>query len=96
MNAFKTQTIRAKHKLTMQEEYVLGIINELEPISTMRILNLAEKQDVMSPATTHKYLKNLERKKLIHKIKAEDRRMHEMATTGKGTIFLEELKHAYR
>ena len=96
MNAFKTQTIRAKHKLTMQEEYVLGIINELEPISTTRILNLAEKQDVMSPATTHKYLKNLERKKLIYKIKAEDRRMHEMATTGKGTIFLEELKHAYR
>ena len=96
MNAFKTQTIRAKHKLTMQEEYVLGIINELEPISTMRILNLANKQDVMSPATAHKYLKNLERKKLIHKIKAEDRRMHEMATTGKGLIVLEELRNAYR
>lgn len=96
MNTFKTQTIRAKHKLTMQEEYVLGIINELEPISTTRILNLAEKQDVMSPATTHKYLKNLERKKLIHKIKAEDRRMHEMATTGKGLIVLEELRNAYR
>ena len=96
MNTFKTQTIRAKHKLTMQEEYVLGIINELEPISTMRILNLANKQDVMSPATAHKYLKNLERKKLIHKIKAEDRRMHEMATTGKGLIVLEELRNAYR
>lgn len=96
MNAFKTQTIRAKHKLTMQEEYVLGIINELEPISTTRILNLANKQDVMSPATAHKYLKNLERKKLIHKIKAEDRRMHEMATTGKGLIVLEELRNAYR
>jgi len=96
VNTFKTQTIRAKHKLTMQEEYVLGIINELEPISTMRILNLANKQDVMSPATAHKYLKNLERKKLIHKIKAEDRRMHEMATTGKGLIVLEELRNAYR
>lgn len=96
MNTFKTQTIRAKHKLTMQEEYVLGIINELEPISTTRILNLAEKQDVMSPATAHKYLKNLERKKLVHVIKAEDRRMHEMATTGKGLIVLEELRNAYR
>ena len=96
MNAFKTQTIRAKHKLTMQEEYVLGIINELEPISTTRILNLAEKQDVMSPATTHKYLKQLQRKKFVHVIKAEDRRMHEMATTGKGLIVLEELRNAYR
>ena len=96
MNAFKTQTIRAKHKLIMQEEYVLGIINELEPISTTRILNLAEKQDVMSPATTHKYLKQLQRKKFVHVIKAEDRRMHEMATTGKGLIVLEELRNAYR
>ena len=96
MNAFKTQTIRAKHKLTMQEEYVLGIINELEPISTMRILNLANKQDVMSPATAHKYLKQLQRKKFVHVIKAEDRRMHEMATTGKGLIVLEELRNAYR
>ena len=96
MNAFKTQTIRTKYKLCLQEEYVLGMINDLEPISTMRILSLANKQDVMSPATTHKYLKNLERKKLIHKIKAEDRRMHEMATTGKGLIVLEELRNAYR
>ena len=96
MNAFKTQTIRAKHKLTMQEEYVLGIINELEPISTTRILNLAEKQDVMSPATTHKYLKQLQRKKFVHVIKAEDSRVREHSPTGKGLVVLEELRNAYR
>jgi DNA-binding MarR family transcriptional regulator len=51
----------------------------------------------MSPATTHKYLKNLERKKLVHRVKPiEDKRMYEFAPTGKGTILLEELKHAYR
>ena len=96
MNAFKTQAVRDKHHITMQEEYVLGMVDALAPISTSRILLLANKQDVMSPATAHKYLKNLERKKLIHKIKAEDRRMHEMATTGKGLIVLEELRNAYR
>lgn len=96
MNAFKTQPIRAKHKITMPEEYILGMVKELEPISTMRILNLAEKQDAMSPATTHKYLKQIERKKLIHKVKAEDQRMKEFATTGRGISFLEELGHAYR
>jgi len=96
MNAFKTQTTRAKYKLCLQEEYVLGMINELEPISTMRILSLANKQDVMSPATTHKYLKNLERKKLVHRVKPiEDKRMYEFAPTGKGIVLLEELKHAY-
>lgn len=96
MNAFKTQPIRAKHKITMPEEYILGMVKELEPISTMRILNLAEKQDAMSPATTHKYLKQIERKKLIHKVKTEDKRMYEFAPTGKGLVVLEELRHAYR
>jgi Fe2+ or Zn2+ uptake regulation protein len=96
VNAFKTQAIRAKHKVTMPEEYVLGMVRALEPISTTRILNLAEKQDVMSPATTHKYLKQIERKKLIHKVKSDDQRMYEFATTGRGLSFLEELRHAYR
>jgi DNA-binding MarR family transcriptional regulator len=96
VNAFKTQTIRAKHKVSLNEEYVLGMVNQLQPIGTMRILNLAEKQEVMSPATTHKYLKQIERKKLIHKIKSEDGRVHEFKPTGKGIVFLEELRHAYR
>jgi predicted transcriptional regulator len=96
VNAFKTQPIRDKHKVTMPEEYVLGMVRALEPIGTMRILNLAEKQNAMSPATTHKYLKQIERKKLIHKVKSEDQRMHEFETTGKGLSFLEELRHAYR
>ncbi len=96
MNVFKTQAVREKHKVTMQEEYVLGMVKALEPISTMRILNIAEKQNAMSPATTHKYLKQIERKKLVHKVKSEDQRMHEFATTGRGISFLEELKHAYR
>lgn len=96
MNAFKTQAIRNKHKVNMQEEYVLGMVRALEPISTTRILNLAEKQNAMSPATTHKYLKQIERKKLIHKVKAEDQRMKEFEATGKGISFLEELGHAYR
>ncbi len=96
MNAFKTQTIRAKYKVGLQEEYVLGMVKALEPISTMRILNIAEKQNAMSPATAHKYLKQVERKKLIHRIKSEDGRTREFAPTGKGTVFLEELRHAYR
>jgi hypothetical protein len=41
-------------------------------------------------------LKQIERKKLIYKIKSEDGRMHEFAPTGKGSVFLEELRHAYR
>lgn len=95
MNTFKTQAVRHKHHIIMQEEYILGMVSALQPISTTRILNLAEKQDVMSPATTHKYLKQLQRKKFVHTVKGEDSRVREFAPTGKGLVLLEELKHAY-
>ncbi len=95
MNTFKTQTIRDKHHITMQEEYILGMVKSLEPISTSRILSLAEKQNAMSPSTAHKYLKQLQRKKFVHTVKGEDSRMREFAPTGKGMVLLEELKHAY-
>jgi hypothetical protein len=95
VNAFKTQTIRAKYKLCLQEEYVLGMINDLKPISTSHILLLSEEQNVMSPSTAHKYLKELQRKKFVHTVKSDDSRLREFAPTGKGMVLLEELKHAY-
>lgn len=96
MNAFKTQSIREKHHIAMQEEYILGLVNALAPISTSRILLLAEKQDSMSPSTAHKYLKQLQRKKFVHVIKAEDSRVREHSPTSKGLVVLEELRNAYR
>lgn len=96
MNAFKTQTIREKHHITMQEEYILGLVNALAPISTSRILLLAEKQDNMSPSTAHKYLKQLQRKKFVNMTKADDSRVREHSPTGKGLVILEELRNAYR
>ena len=95
MNAFKTQAVRDKHHITMQEEYVLGMVNALAPISTSRILLLAEKQDSMSPSTAHKYLKQLQRRKFVHMAKADDSRVREHSLTSKGTTFLEELRNAY-
>ena len=71
------------------------MVKALEPINTTRILNLAEKQNAMSPATAHKYLKELQRKKFVHTVKCEDSRMREFAPTGKGMVLLEELRHAY-
>jgi DNA-binding MarR family transcriptional regulator len=96
VNAFKTQPIRLKYHITMQEEYLLGMVSMLEPISTTRVLGVAEKQDTMSPATTHKYLMNLHRKRLLCKEKdKEDRRACAFHVSAKGKTLLEELKHAY-
>ncbi len=96
MNAFKTQVIRNKYHISMQEEYVLGMVGMLEPISTMRVLGLAEKQNTMSPATTHKYLISLHRKKLVCRARdKEDMRAFEFTLSTKGKQILEELKHDY-
>lgn len=96
MNAFKTQSIRDKYHVNMQEEYVLGMVSTLAPISTTRILLLATKQNNMSSSTAHKYLKQLQRKKFVHVTKADDSRLREYSPTGKGMVLLEELRHAYR
>lgn len=96
MNIFKTQPVRSKYHLTMEEEYVLGMIGMLEPISTSRVLGLAEKQEVFSPATTHKYLTNLHRKKLLCRSKDPyDNRALQFTLSAKGKQILEDLKHAY-
>ena len=96
MNTFKTQHIRDKYHLAMQEEYILGMVSSLEPMSTMRVLALAEKQNVMSPATTHKYLMNLHRKRLLCKSKdPDDKRTLQFTVSDKGKQVLEELKHGY-
>lgn len=96
MNVFKTQHIRDKYHLAMQEEYILGMVSSLEPMSTMRVLGMSEKQNIMSPSTAHKYLMNLHRKKLICKAKdPEDNRTLMFTVSDKGKQVLEELKHGY-
>lgn len=96
MNAFKTQMIRNKYHITMQEEYILGMVNMLEPMSTMRVLGIAEKQDTMSPATTHKYLMSLHRKRLLCRANdKKDKRALEFTVSAKGKQILEELKNVY-
>jgi DNA-binding MarR family transcriptional regulator len=96
VNAFKTQSIRDKHHVNMQEEYVLGMVNELAPISTSHVLLLATEQKNMSSSTAHKYLKQLQRKKFVHVTKTDDSRLREYSPTEKGIVLLEELCHAYR
>jgi len=95
MNAFTTQHIRDKYHIEWQEEYILGMINQIGSMSTTRVLNLCAKQSLMSPATAHKYLKNaVTRKLLLQKRNKEDARGVEFTVATKGDQFLEEIKHA--
>lgn len=96
MNAYDTQQVRTRYRVTWQEEYIIGMVNRESPIGTMGVLKLAENQAVMSPATTHKYLTKVVGKKFIseHAVKA-DKRSVTFNITEKGKKFLEEMKHGY-
>ena len=96
MNAFTTQHVRDKYGVTWQEEYILGMVNALTSMNTTRVLDMCNKQSLMSPATAHKYLKsNVYRKMLVQKRSKEDKRETEFVVSAKGTQFLEEIKHGY-
>ena len=96
MNAFDTQIVRKKHNVSWNEEYIIAMVHRNEGISTMRVLNIAKLQKVMSPATAHKYLSQAVAKKLLnHKQDKEDMRSMNLSLTAKGERFLEEIKNAY-
>lgn len=96
MNAFDTQIVRKKHNVSWNEEYIVAMVSHNEGISTMRVLNIAKLQKVMSPATAHKYLSQAVAKKLLnHKQDKEDLRSMTLTVTAKGKQFLQEIKHAY-
>ena len=96
MNAFDTQIVRKKHNVSWNEEYIIAMVHHNDGISTMRVLNIAGLQKVMSSATAHKYLKLAVDKKLLsHKQDKEDMRCMSLHLTAKGKHFLEEIKNAY-
>jgi predicted transcriptional regulator len=86
MNAYLTQPIRAKFGVTWQEEYLMGMVANTEKVSVTNIL--AKANEVMTLATTHKYLTQLiDKKMLTHKVE-KDKRVKFVTLTSKGVKFL--------
>ena len=96
MNTFETNPIRDRYDITTNEEYIIGMVNNLGSMSTTRVLEIAQKHKVMSNATAHKYLKAAVAKKLLlQRWDKKDKRNTEFTVGARGTKLLEELKHAY-
>lgn len=94
MNAYESQRIRDKYKVTWQEEYIVGMINSFGEATTTRVFKGAEHSRVMTQATTHKYLKSAVYRKMIKEVKLqEDRRVHILTLTDRGREFLNELEY---
>lgn len=93
MNAFETQDVRDKYRITWQEEYIIGMINSFGEATTTQVFKGAEYSRVMTQATTHKYLKSAVYRKMIKEVKLkEDQRVHVLTLTDRGREFLHELE----
>jgi len=93
VNAFETNSIREKYRLSWDEEYIIGMVNNFGNINTMSILDEADK--VMSPATAHKWLTSAHKKKLLLRKRTEDKRSSVFYVSEKGKKILREIGDAY-
>ena len=93
MNAFKTQKIRNKYHMHWQEEYILGYVDEQGSTNTTSILQNAKQ--IMSLATTHKYLTNLLSRGLLKQRRnPQDKRITIITLSKQAVDFIKELSHA--
>lgn len=91
MNIYMTQPVRKKHGISWEEEYLLGLIDHAEEVKVTAILGIAN--EVMTLATTHKYLTQLLDKKFIkHKV-GKDKRVKIVTLSRAGIRFLDEVSN---
>jgi len=97
MTIFVTQHIRDKVGLSWGEEYVIGLVEKTEPITTTRLLSLVSKQRAMVSTTAQTNMKSAIAKKLISKRKdTEDGRVVHYTLTDKGKKLMQELRDAVK
>lgn len=89
MNIYLTQPVRKKHGLDWEEEYILGMVSHMQTLKVMEILSISS--EVMTHATTHKYLTQLVDKGLLKHDIGVDRRIKMLKLTAKGEKILKEI-----
>ena len=92
MNIYMTQPVRKKHGVSWEEEYILGLVDHTENVSVSKVLSIAK--EVMTEATTHKYLTQLIDKRMVEHLVGDDRRIKVLGLTKAGFKFLNELSDA--
>ena len=92
MNIYMTQPIRTKYGICWEEEYILGLVDHAENATVSKVLELAK--EVMTEATTHKYLTQLIDKRMVEHLVGLDKRIKVLGLTKAGVRYLDELSNA--
>jgi predicted transcriptional regulator len=90
-NIYLTQPIRRSHGVSWEEEYLLGLIHHRQSVRVTDILKTSS--EVMTLATTHKYLTQLVDKKLAKHAIGDDKRIKMVNLTPKGEKIIKEIAH---
>jgi len=97
MTIFATQHIRDEVGVSWGEEYVIGLVEKTEPITTTRLLALVNKQGAMVSTTAQYHVNSAIAKKLMRKYnESDDKRSVYHALTDKGREFMKELRNAVK
>lgn len=91
MNAYLTQPVRKKHGIDWQEEYILGLLGHKRMMRVTEVLGASI--EVMTNATTHKYLTQLLNKDFVAHHIGSDKRIKEVKLTKKGEKVIKELSN---
>jgi DNA-binding MarR family transcriptional regulator len=85
-----TQPVRKKHGVSWEEEYILGLVDHAESATVSKVLELAK--EIMTEATTHKYLTQLIDKRMLEHLIGLDKRIKVLGLTKAGRKYLDEVE----
>lgn len=83
---------RLARNMAVEAEVLLSLIAEHGPLTIMQVMDLAQQEQLASPATIHKYLKHVRDAELVIELNDEkDHRVKNLDVSKKGIRYLQSL-----
>lgn len=83
---------RLARNMATEAEVLLSLIAEYGPLTIMQVMDLAQQEQLASPATIHKYLKHIRDAELVIELNDEkDHRVKNLDVSKKGIRYLQSL-----
>jgi Fe2+ or Zn2+ uptake regulation protein len=83
---------RLAHEMPNEAEVLLSLVAEYGPLSIMQVMDLAQQEQIGSPATIHKYLRHVREAELVVELASEaDHRIIQLDVSKRGFRYLKSL-----
>ena len=81
---------RLAHEMSTEAEVLLSLVAEYGPLTIMQVMDLAQQEQLGSPATIHKYLTLIRNSELLIELAdANDHRTKNLDVSKKGIRYLQ-------